>query len=107
MIVRSLEKGNWTSIVTDFGHNPAWRGLKHALSATIVAPDLVFPSHHLCQILKSTPPLVDNPVESFRRTNRSDDDLITSRGQAFECLVHECLHRHTELSAAVIAHVVV
>ena len=104
MIVRSLEKGNWASIVTGFSHNPAWRELKHALSVT---PDLVFPSHHLCQILKSAPPLVDNLVESFRRTNRSDDDLITSRGQAFECLVHECLHWHTELSAAVIAHVVV
>ena len=66
----------------------------------------MFASHHLCQVLESIPPLVDNLIESVRWPNRSNDDLIASRCEAFEYFIHECMHWHAELSTGVGIHVV-
>ena len=68
---------------------------------------LVFASHHLCQILESVPPLVDNLIEGVCGANGSDDDMIASRGEAFERFVHEGMRGHTELSTCAAVHVVV
>ena len=68
---------------------------------------LLFASHHLCQIFKGTPPLVDNLIESVRRTNRSNDDLVASRGEAFARFIHVLADWHTELSPLLRPHVVV
>lgn len=59
---------------------------------------LVFTSHHLCQILESVPPLIDNLIESVYRTNGSNDDLVTSRHETSVRLVYECVHWHAKLS---------
>ena len=76
-------------------------------SATTTTPASVFASHHLCQVLESVSPLVDDLIESVRWPNGSNDDLIASRFEAFEYFVHEWSHWHAELSTGVVAHIVV
>ena len=80
--------------------------LAYIVFAITTTPASVFASHHLCQILESVPPLVDNFMESVCRPNGSNDDLIASRCKTFEYFVHECMHWHAELSTSGGVHVV-
>lgn len=67
----------------------------------------MFTSHHLRQILKSKPSLVDNLIESVCWTNSSNYDLITPGNEAFVCLINVCVDWHTKLPTAFVAYVVV
>lgn len=82
------------------------RNQKHVLSSISTHKNLFFASHHLCQVLKSSPPLVNDLVESISWTDSPDDDLITPRCKSLISLICKCIHRHTELLTA-LAHIIV
>jgi hypothetical protein len=76
-------------------------------SLTPEQPTLFFSSYHLCQVLESCPPLVNDLVEGFGRPDRSYDDLVTSRCETVVCLICEPIQGHTELSTVIFAQIVV
>ena len=63
-------------------------------------------SHHYGEILEGSSSLINNLVESFCWSDRSDDYLVISRCETIVCSIGERVKGHAQLPPLLITHVV-